>query len=155
VNLVDDSDDCRIFWVGIGCNSKTEGLLIEMAIEHIFEKYHLLPGAIARATVFDSIAAIATIENKPTVIEFCIARNLPLKTFSSEILQNIIVPHPSRVVAAEVGTPSVAEAAAILACRTKSHSQGENIANLIVPKQIFRAWGLPGVVTIAVAKGKD
>jgi cobalamin biosynthesis protein CbiG len=152
VNPVDNSNS-RVFWVGIGCNSKTEGLLIEMAIDHIFKKYHLLPGAIPGATVFDSIAAIATIDHKATVIEFCIARNLPLKTFSSEILQNIIVPHPSQVVAEEVGTPSVAEAAAILACRTKFDSQGENIANLIVPKQIFRASGLSGAVTIAVAKG--
>ncbi len=139
--------DTRVFWVGIGCNSKTEHLLIEMAVEHVFREYQLSQSAMPGATIFDSIAGFTTIDNKAAVIQFSIARNLPLKTFSAEILQNVIVPHPSPVVAVKVDTPSVAEAAAILAC-------GEYIANLIVPKQIFRTYGLSGVVTIAVAQQK-
>lgn len=162
MNQFADNYDSRVFWVGIGCNSKTEPLLIEMAIDHVFGEYHLPQSAMPGATIFDSIAGFATIDNKAAVMEFCIARNLPLKTFSAEVLQNVIVPHPSQVVAMKVDTPSVAEAAAILACRAKSHSlkaflkgsrKGENIDNLIVPKQIFRASGLSGVVTIAVAEG--
>ena len=154
MNQFADNYDSRVFWVGIGCNSKTEPLLIEMAIDHVFEEYQLSQSAMPGATIFDSIAAIATIDNKAPVIEFCIARNLPLKTFSAEVLQNVIVPHPSQVVAMKVDTPSVAEAAAILSCRAKSQSRrGENVANLIVFKQIFRASGLSGAVTIAVAEG--
>ncbi len=158
----------RVFWVGIGCNSKTEHLLIEMAIEHIFVEHQLLSSAMPRATIFDGIAGFATIENKAALIEFCRSRNLPLKTFSAEVLQNVIVPHPSQVVKDKVGTPSVAEAAAILACRAeedacvqgfppveqsiRSQSRKEvSNCNLIVPKQIFRAQGLSGAVTIAVA----
>lgn len=152
MNQFADNYDSRVFWVGIGCNSKTEPLLIEMAIDHVFEEYQLLQSAMPGATIFDSIAAIATIDNKAAVIEFCTARNLPLKTFSAEVLENVIVPHPSQVVAMKVDTRSVAEAAAILACRAKSHRKGENIANLIVPKQIFRASGLSGAVTIAVVE---
>ncbi len=137
----DNSCD-RVLWVGIGCNSKTERLLIEMAIKHIFIEHQLLESA---------IAGFATIDNKAALSEFCLARNLPLKTFSAEVLQNVIVPHPSQVVKNKVGTPSVAEAAAILACRAKLHRKEVSNCNLIVPKQIFRAQGLSGAVTIAVA----
>jgi cobalt-precorrin 5A hydrolase len=138
-----DNFDSRVFWVGIGCNSKTERLLIEMAVDHVFKEYQLPQSA---------IAGFATIDNKATLIEFSITQNLPLMTFSAETLQNVIVPYPSQVVAAKVGTSSVAEAAAILACGAKSHRKGVN-CNLIVPKQVFRTSGLSGVVTIAVATG--
>lgn len=162
VNKFMDNFDSRVFWVGIGCNSKTERLLIEMAVEHVFEEYQLSQSAMPGATIFDGIAGFATIDNKAAIIEFSTARNLPLKTFSAETLQNVIVPYPSQVVAAKVGTHSVAEAAAILACRAKSHSSktypngsGKGVnCNLIVPKQVFRTSGLSGVVTIAVATGE-
>jgi cobalamin biosynthesis protein CbiG len=152
VNQFVDNSDTGVFWVGVGCNSKTEHLLVEMAVEHVFKEYQLLQSAMPRVSIFDNIAGFATIDNKATLIEFCAARNLPLKTFSAEVLKNVIVPHPSQVVALEVGTPSVAEAAAILACRAKPHRKEINNCNLIIPKQVFRTQGLSGVVTIAVAR---
>ena len=64
----------------------------------------------------EAIAAIGTLELKadePALAALCAALAVPLRLFSAEELAAIPVPHPSRIVAAEVGTPSVAEAAAL------------------------------------------
>jgi cobalt-precorrin 5A hydrolase / precorrin-3B C17-methyltransferase len=113
----------RVLWVGIGCERGTSRELIEAAIERVFQENHLAMGA---------IAGIATIDIKADevgLVELCHQRQWPLQTFPAEILRSIPVPTPSSVVEAEVGTPSVAEAAAL--CATKCE-------NLLVRKQIFR-----------------
>jgi len=133
----------RVLWVGIGCERGTSKKLIEMAIEEVCKNYYLAVGA---------IAGIATIDIKADevgLIELCQARNWPLKTFPAEVLRLVNVPNPSQVVAAEVGTSSVAEAAAICAS-TGEWVEESLIANLLVKKQIFRQEGERGAVTIAV-----
>ncbi len=140
----------RVLWVGVGCERGTSRELIETAIERVLQAHHLAMGA---------IAGIATIDIKATeagLVELCSDRNWPLQTFKAEILRSIAVPTPSTVVEAEVGTPSVAEAAAILAGQTSNLSitKGESDTDskiLLVRKQIFRKEGQPGAVTIAVA----
>lgn len=129
----------RVLWVGIGCERGTSHKVIATAIEEVFQNHHLAP---------DAIAGIATIDIKVDEIgiqQLCQHRNFPLKTFPAQALQDINVPNPSQVVRQEVGTPSVAEAAAILAANSPSQS-------LLVPKQIFRLPGEPGAVTVAVAQ---
>jgi cobalt-precorrin 5A hydrolase/precorrin-3B C17-methyltransferase len=62
----------------------------------------------------EAIACVATIDRRapdPVVT----ALKLPIKAFAAEVLATVEVPNPSEVVQAEVGTPSVAEAAALLA----------------------------------------
>ena len=155
----------RVLWVGIGCERGTPQQVIEAAIENTFQKYQL-----AR----DAIAGIATIDLKSDevgLVELCQDNNLPLRTFSREILQNVSVPNPSQVVAKEVGTPSVAEAAALFSASYPiffnqdipevgiehgilTPNQGENKGRLLVPKQIFRLEGKPGAVTVAVAQAE-
>ena len=113
----------RVLWVGIGCERGTSRQLIETAIAEVCRKYQLAEGA---------IAGIATIDIKADemgILELCRDRQLPLHTFPSELLRTISVPNPSAVVDAEVGTPSVAEAAALSAAKSQT---------LLVPKQIFR-----------------
>ncbi|PSB51584.1 precorrin-3B C(17)-methyltransferase, partial [Chroococcidiopsis cubana CCALA 043] len=84
------------------------------------------------------------------------AYDFPLRTFPAEILSAISVPNPSSVVEREVGTPSVAEAAALRAA---------NSQNLLVTKQVFRSTAdnldaeinsqnLQGAVTIAIAQSE-
>jgi cobalt-precorrin 5A hydrolase / precorrin-3B C17-methyltransferase len=87
----------------------------------------------------------------------------PLVCFSAEILRTIRVPNPSSIVANEVGTPSVAEAAAIVAARhysaisdsSDSSDQTElsSLADppLLVSKQIVHSPDQPGAVTVAIA----
>lgn len=90
----------RVLWVGIGCERGTSQQLIETAIGQVCRDHQLAENA---------IAGIATIDLKASevgLVELCHERNLPLRTFSSDVLRSIDVPNPSAVVAAEVGTPA-------------------------------------------------
>lgn len=167
-------------WVGFGCQSGVAHHLIAAAINQVFPENQLDKKAIT------GIATIVTKASEPGLLEFCSLCKLPLKTFSAEMLAKVVVPHPSEIIAAKVGTASVAEAAAILAAsanecfveqRAELRQTGEageetfDLLNysakiqypsekqplgvkLLVPKQIFRLPGEPGVVTIAIAHSK-
>lgn len=72
-----------------------------------------------------SVACLATLDVKTEeqgIVETAAARGWPLRALSAERLAEIAVPNPSSVVAAAVGTPSVAEAAAL-------HLGGELLVN--------------------------
>ncbi len=125
----------KVLWVGIGCERGTSRALIETAIDETCKTYHLATESIA------GITSINLKADEAGIIEVCQRRNLILKTFTAEQLDQVHVPTPSAVVKQEVGTHSVAEAAAILA--------GEN---LLVSKQIFRADNQSGAVTVAIAQ---
>ncbi|WRH67339.1 MAG: cobalamin biosynthesis protein [Planktothrix sp. GU0601_MAG3] len=82
---------------------------------------------------------------KPGLVELCQAKDWPLRTFSSEILRAVQVPNPSAGVTKAVGTPSVAEAAAL---------QAAGVKTLLVSKQIYRV-STPQIgqaVTVAIAQ---
>lgn len=148
----------RVLWVGVGCERGTERELIERAISKVFQAHHLAQGA---------IAGIATIDLKADevgLIELCQARNFPLAIFTPEQLRDIQVPNPSDVVARAVGTPSVAEAAALfvaspyrgnppgVAASEPGGGTGESSGGkLLVHKQIYQEENQPGAVTVAVA----
>ena len=136
----------RVLWVGIGCERGTSKQLIETAIQQVCQSHHLAENA---------IAGIATIDIKADevgLVELCRDRNLPLQTFPAEVLRNLTVPNPSVVVDKEVGTPSVAEAAAIVAANSNVGAQV--LAPLLVEKQIIRAENQSGAVTIAIAQSE-
>jgi cobalt-precorrin 5A hydrolase/precorrin-3B C17-methyltransferase len=61
-----------------------------------------------------SVAEVATIDRRATEPGI-VALGLPIRTFTASQLETVNVPTPSAVVAAAVGTPSVCEAAALLA----------------------------------------
>lgn len=131
----------RVLWVGIGCERRTSRQLIETAIQQVCQDNQLAESA---------IAGIATIDLKADevgLLELCRKRNLPLRTFASDVLRSIHVPNPSAIVEAEVGTPSVAEAAALCAACVGDDK------SLLIPKQIFRSEGL-GAVTVAIAQAE-
>lgn len=127
----------KVLWIGIGCERDTARELIEIAIDETCKTYHLATEAIA------GVASIDLKINERGIVEVCQRRNLIFKTFTAEQLNQVDVPTPSAVVEQEVGTRSVAEAAAILA--------GEN---LLVSKQIFKSDRQSGAVTIAIAKAE-
>ncbi len=158
----------RVLWVGIGCERGTSKALIETAIKQVCQKHHLAESA---------IAGIATIDIKADevgLVELCRERHWPLRTFPSEILRSINVPNPSTIVEKEVGTPSVAEAAAIVGAGLvpalihgvrypkgeypqegyphEGYPQGVSIQ---VAKQIVKLEGEPGAVTVAIAQSKQ
>ena len=144
----------RVLWVGIGCERGTSKQLINQAITETFAKYNLAEKA---------IAGIATIDIKADeigIVEVCRDRDLPLQTFAAQTLKQVVVPTPSAIVNQEVGTPSVAEAAAISAAllfdsqNIKLLEQEPKTNPLIVKKQIFKQEQQPGAVTVAIAQSE-
>lgn len=130
----------RVLWVGLGCERGTSRQLLEKAIYQVCEHHQL---------AMPAIAGIATLDRKADevgLLELCTDTNWPLRCYSPEALQDISVPTPSQVVAAEVGTPSVAEAAALQAAQQ---------TELLVSKQIIRDPGQRGAVTIAIAQAEQ
>ncbi|MEA5505667.1 cobalamin biosynthesis protein [Halotia wernerae UHCC 0503] len=139
----------KSLWVGIGCQRGSSQELIAAAIQQVFGENQLDQSA---------IAGFATIESKASevgLVELCHLRNLPLKTFAAAILSTVCVPNPAIITNQKVSTPSVAEAAAILAASSFTPSVVEKQkleGRLLVAKQIFRLQREPGTVTVAVAQ---
>ncbi|MGB3188773.1 MAG: precorrin-3B C(17)-methyltransferase [Limnoraphis sp.] len=114
----------RVLWVGVGCERNTPKAVIERAILEVLQAHQLAE---------EAVAGIATIDLKADetgLVELCQERHWPLQTFSAEILRQVTVPTPSEIVQSEVGTPSVAEAAAL---------QAAQVQPLLVSKQIYRS----------------
>ncbi len=135
--------DCQwhpaTLWIGIGCERNTSLSLIEKAIAQALETAGLAEEAVA------GIASAERKSDEPALQELSQNRAWQFRTFAEQTLASIDVPNPSEVVRKEMGTASVAEAAALLA----AGDQGD----LIQPKQISRpATGEQGAVTVAVAE---
>src|SRR5438445_320285 len=85
-----------------------------------------------------SVAEIATLDRK-TSEPGLQALGLPLRGFTAEALRVVAVPTPSAVVADAVGTPSVAEAAALLAARPDAelvvHQQANAAATVALARR--------------------
>lgn len=74
--------------------------------------------ALIDATLPDGeLVALATVDRRasePAMLEAAAHFGVPLRTYAADELAAVDVPTPSEVVARHVGTPSVAEAAALL-----------------------------------------
>lgn len=134
----------RVLWVGIGCERNTPLQLIKDALMDTLQQYHLSEKAIAGIATIDIKADEVGIE------QLCRQLNLPLVTFDADTLKQISVPTPSEVVEREIGTPSVAEAAAIFGGMTANSPDNVQNCQLLVKKQIFKEER--GAVTIAIAQ---
>jgi cobalt-precorrin 5A hydrolase / precorrin-3B C17-methyltransferase len=136
----------RVLWLGVGCERGTSKNLVENAIEKTCQRHHLAK---------EAIAGLATIDIKADeigILELCREWNLPLKIYSAEELSQVNVPTPSEVVNNEVGTPSVAEASAILAIQNSQKLGSPGAEKLLVSKQIYKQSDETGAVTIAIAQ---
>jgi cobalt-precorrin 5A hydrolase/precorrin-3B C17-methyltransferase len=111
----------------------------------VAEIEELLDAALAGAGLaMQSVQAVATADVKAGeagIVAFAASRGWPLLTFPAADLAEETVPNPSEVVRAAVGTPSVAEAAALRAARSAGRA-----AELVMPKRIG------ATATVAVAR---
>jgi len=130
----------RVLWIGVGCERGSSRQLIETAIGQTLAQGHWAAGAIAGIATLDLKA------DEAGLIELCQDKGWPLRCFTAEELKDIQVPTPSEIVAREVGTPSVAEAAAIAAASDQTNG------SLVTTKQIIRLDDQPGAVTVAIAQ---
>ena len=135
--------DCQwhpaTLWIGIGCERNTSLSLVEKAIAEALATAGLAEEAVA------GMASAERKSDEPALQQLSQTRAWPIRTFASQTLASVDVPTPSEAVRKEMGTASVAEAAALLAAGDKGH--------LIQPKRISRpAPGEQGAVTVAIAE---
>ncbi|WP_411869733.1 precorrin-3B C(17)-methyltransferase [Vulcanococcus limneticus] len=142
VVAVEQGDGCRWhppgLWLGMGCERHTSLSLLE----------RLVDGALAdQGLAAEAVAGLASAERKadePALLQLAERRGWPLRCFAADALNAVAVPNPSAAVAAELGTASVAEAAALLAAGPG--------AQLRLEKRIERAQaGEQGAATLAIA----
>jgi cobalt-precorrin 5A hydrolase/precorrin-3B C17-methyltransferase len=142
--LVVDSrcgDGCRwhppVLWLGIGCERGTSLSLLERAVAETLQRQGLAAEAVA------GLASATRKADEPALLQLAERHGWPLRCFSSAALAAVTVPNPSTVVLAELGTASVAEAAALRASGPGSR--------LLQEKHIERAGaGEHGAATIAI-----
>ena len=126
-------------WLGLGCERNTSHRLIERAVHQALENAGLAAEAVAG---FGSIDAKG---DEPALLALAKERDWRFRLFSASALAAVPVPTPSAVVEAEMGTASVAEAAALLAA-------GED-GRLLQTKRILHAGPEEqGAVTVAIAE---
>ena len=125
-------------WLGLGCERGTSLPLLERLIDQALTSQRLAPEAVA------GLASASRKADEPALLALAERRGWPLRFFEPEVLAPVAVPNPSAAVAAEMGTASVAEAAALLAAGPD--------ASLLLPKQIeHRQDGELGAATLAIA----
>ncbi|MFD6333186.1 precorrin-3B C(17)-methyltransferase [Streptomyces niveus] len=94
-----------------------------------------------------SVGELATVDAKadePGIVGAAAELGVPVRTYSADVLASVDVPNPSDAPLAAVGTPSVAEAAALAA----AGRGGE----LLVPKRKSSPQGRPAMATCAVVR---
>jgi cobalt-precorrin 5A hydrolase/precorrin-3B C17-methyltransferase len=105
-----------VLGVGSSRGADTEGL------------HRLVVETLAEAGLsLDAVACVASVEQKaaePAIVELAAALGVGLRVFPAERLAGLSVPNPSPVVDAAVGTPSVAEAAALAAAGVRTGAAG-------------------------------
>lgn len=121
--------------VGVGASSGAPAAELDRLIQDGLADAGLAP---------ESVRALATVDLKagePGIVAVAARHGWPVLTYPAAELATEDVPHPSEVVRAAVGTPSVAEAAALRAARDHGRA-----ADLVLPKRAS-AMG-----TVAVAR---
>ncbi|MDA8142551.1 MAG: cobalamin biosynthesis protein [Thermoplasmatales archaeon] len=124
----------RVLVLGIGCSRGTTAQEIREAVDETFRLHSLSQKSIS------VVVSIDLKKDEAGLLEFVNSNQYEFVTFTREQLYAVEVPSPSRKVQDSVGTPSVAEASAIL---------GSEYGDLIVTKARF-----PKVVlAVAIRRG--
>jgi cobalt-precorrin 5A hydrolase/precorrin-3B C17-methyltransferase len=129
-------------WLGLGCERHTSLSLLERMVEQTLAEHGLAAEAVA------GIASVDIKRDEPALLALAAGRQWPMRFFSAGELAPVEVPTPSPAVERELGTPSVAEAAALLAAGPG--------ATLLAAKRIERpAAGERGAATLAVGRAEE
>jgi cobalamin biosynthesis protein CbiG len=118
------------FIIGLGARSRVREQDLDFALDRVLQD---VGGAVEILATVDRRAA------EEAVQAVAARRGWTIMAFPAEALAAQAVPHPSAATAERVGTPSVAEAAALLA--------GGPGAELVISKRVYPC------VTVAVSRG--
>ncbi|MDQ7091395.1 MAG: cobalamin biosynthesis protein [Methylococcales bacterium] len=102
--------------LGLGCDRGTSLLTIETAINQALKSAQLSPNDI------DHYATIDKKNDEQAFLQLAEKYQHPISFYSAEQLAKVDVPSPSAVVMKYMGTPSVSEAAALLAANATMKS---------------------------------
>ena len=131
-----------MLWLGIGCERDTSLSLVQRAVSSALEEAGLAEGAVA------GIGSIDRKGDERALQDLAQLHHWPFRLHTATALNGVQVPTPSEVVAAEMGTGSVAEASALL-------SAGPN-GQLKLHKRITHANDAEcGAVTVAIAESME
>ncbi|MFO7629213.1 MAG: precorrin-3B C(17)-methyltransferase, partial [Prochlorococcaceae cyanobacterium] len=126
-------------WLGLGCERLSSTALLERLVDQTLSELGLAAEAVA------GLASINRKGDEAALLALAERRGWPLQLWTAEQLGAVPVPNPSAAVAREMGTASVAEAAALLAAGPESF--------LLKAKTIERAQpGERGAATLAIAQ---
>ena len=132
-------------WIGLGCERNSSESVLERLVATTLAEHGLAEEAVA------GLASVSLKGDEPALLALAARRGWPLRLYPPEQLAAVPVPTPSALVAQEVGTASVAEAAARLAAAEAGGTAPE-ATPLLVAKRIERAGaGERGAATLAVA----
>lgn len=127
--------------VGLGCDRDTSFATLSTALGNALESAGIKESA---------VVCLATIDKKKDekcMVELAEKRRWTIRFYNAETLAQVPVPNPSPTVMHYMGTPAVAEAAALLAA-------GTDMSNLVVEKYKYR--GDDGKnATVSIAKVND
>jgi cobalt-precorrin 5A hydrolase len=124
--------------IGLGCDRGTPQATLQQAIDEA------LAGIGAQLAQVAAAASIDLKADEPGLLALAAAHGWALRFYPAAQLAEVPVPHPSETVRRHTGTPSVSEAAALLA------GGGLPMAALVVPKHKHRgADGRHATVSIA------
>lgn len=111
--------------VGIGCDRGTSAITLRTALNQALASIGIDVFRISR------LASIDLKANEAGLLALARELDQPLLFFSAAQLAAVPVPNPSETVRRHIGTPSVSEAAALLAARA-------HMADLLVEKHKWR-----------------
>ena len=131
-----------LLWLGIGCERDTSLNLVQRAVSNALEEAGLAEAAVA------GISSIDRKGDERALLDLAQHHHWPFRLHKATALDRVPVPTPSKVVAAEMGTGSVSEAAALLSAGNKGQ--------LKLHKRITHANDEErGAVTVAIAESME
>lgn len=124
--------------MGLGCDRGVLLQTLQTAVTQALSQAGLTHQAVAVC------ASIDKKNDELALLQLCEQRGWPLQFFTAAQLAGVAVPNPSEVVRRYMGTPAVAEAAAMLAANT-------DMAGLLVEK--YKHCGVDGKnATVSIAR---
>lgn len=124
--------------LGIGCDRGASLQTLQTTVAQALAQAGLTHNAVAVC------ASIDKKNDEVALLQLCEQQGWPLQFYTAAQLAEVTVPNPSEVVRKYMGTPAVAEAAAILAART-------DMTGLLVEK--FKHCGADGKnATVSIAR---
>ena len=130
--------------LGLGCDRNTPLATVKAAIDQAL--------ALCQASL-DDVNAVASIDLKadePALLQLAAEQGWNIRFYPAQELAQVDMPNPSETVRKHTGTPSVSEAAALLAAQPNTPNT-PNKTNLIIEKHRHR--GLDGRnATVSIAR---